>query len=237
MADQKTEKCDKKIIVTSDGPYHIEGDVPLVHKTQIVTQDGEPILWKKDGDILTPASYELCRCGHSKDKPFCDGSHFEVGFDGTETANTNTNAERREDFGGPKDLKVSYDGYICMNSGFCANRFTDIANLLPKGENPNVRVQIISMVDNCPSGSYTKSLKEGQPDVEPDLPCQIAVTTEITSTGPVMGPLWVTGEIPVERSDGKPFETRNRVTLCRCGRSMIKPLCDGTHRSEHVTED
>jgi CDGSH-type Zn-finger protein len=41
---------------------------------------------------------------------------------------------------------------------------------------------------------------------------------------------WVTGNIPIERADGKPFETRNRVTLCRCGHSENKPLCDGTHR-------
>jgi CDGSH-type Zn-finger protein len=38
----------------------------------------------------------------------------------------------------------------------------------------------------------------------------------------------------VERSDGQPFETRNRVTLCCCGESKKKPLCDGTHR--HLQE-
>jgi CDGSH-type Zn-finger protein len=59
---------------------------------------------------------------------------------------------------------------------------------------------------------------------------QIAVTTEMTSDGPIAGPLWVTGSIPIERSDGKPFEIRNRVTLCSCGRSNNKPLCDGEHR-------
>ena len=31
-------------------------------------------------------------------------------------------------------------------------------------------------------------------------------------------------------ADGQPFETRNRVTLCNCGSSSQKPLCDGTHR-------
>jgi len=70
-------------------------------------------------------------------------------------------------------------------------------------------------------------LDPGGEDVEPDLPVAIAVTTEEDA---LASALWVTGEIPVERSDGQPFETRNRVTLCRCGHSKIKPLCDGTHR-------
>jgi len=42
--------------------------------------------------------------------------------------------------------------------------------------------------------------------------------------------LWASGAIPVERSDGEPFEARHRVTLCRCGGSANKPLCDGTHK-------
>ena len=51
------------------------------------------------------------------------------------------------------------------------------------------------------------------------------------------GPLWVTGGIPIERADGEPLERRNRVTLCRCGLSGQKPLCDGTHRGVGETEE
>jgi CDGSH-type Zn-finger protein len=39
----------------------------------------------------------------------------------------------------------------------------------------------------------------------------------------------VQGGIPVTGSDGQPYQTRNRVTLCRCGKSGNKPFCDGTH--------
>jgi CDGSH-type Zn-finger protein len=34
-----------------------------------------------EGNILeTKTDFSLCRCGHSKDKPWCDGSHKEAGF-------------------------------------------------------------------------------------------------------------------------------------------------------------
>ena len=45
------------------------------------------------------------------------------------------------------------------------------------------------------------------------------------SAGVAPGPLWVTGAIPVTG-----LEPRNRMTLCRCGQSANKPLCDGTHK-------
>jgi hypothetical protein len=103
--------------------------------------------------------------------------------------------------------------------------------MVPQTADTQVRAQIMAMIERCPSGSYTYSVQDGGPDIEPDLPQQIAVTTEITSDSPIAGPLWVTGNIPVERADGQPFETRNRVTLCCCGLSKTKPLCDGTHRA------
>ena len=83
------------------------------------------------------------------------------------------------------------------------------------------------MIEHCPSGSYTYAMTEDGDEIEPDLAVAIAVTEEERE---IAGCLWVTGGIPVTRADGEPFETRNRVTLCRCGESENKPYCDGTHR-------
>jgi Iron-binding zinc finger CDGSH type len=81
-------------------------------------------------------------------------------------------------------------------------------------------------VEHCPSGSYTYALEDDRPEIELDLPVSISVTS---AEERLAGPLWITGGIPLTRADGEAFETRNRVTLCRCGHSKTKPLCDGTH--------
>ena len=47
------------------------------------------------------------------------------------------------------------------------------------------------------------------------------------------GPIWVMGGIPITSEEGDQYETRNRVTLCRCGKSKTKPFCDSSHFPEH----
>ena len=222
----------KKIVVQENGPYRVQGGIPLVRKAQVVSEHGEPLTWKKQQTIETHGTYDLCRCGHSREKPFCDMTHFDVDFDGTETADTRVMAERQVVYAGGAKIVVKRDHSLCSESGFCGNRVTNIEKMVPETGDTQVRAQVMAMVERCPSGSYVYALEENGPDIEPDLPQQVAVTTEITSDGPIAGPLWVTGNIPIERADGQPFETRNRVTLCCCGRSKIKPLCDGTHRTK-----
>lgn len=226
------QKVNGRIKVKPFGPYEVEGDIPLVHKTQIVSEFGEPLNWKLDEVIKTEGPYELCRCGHSSDKPFCDSTHCEVDFEGMEHAPTNTFAERQKVDERGTGIVVKSDFTLCMDSGFCGNRLTKIRKMIPETAEPKVRAEIMAMIDRCPSGTYSYAMDNDSEDVEADLPVQIAVTTEITGEGPIEGSLWVTGMIPVERADGQPFETRNRVTLCNCGESKIKPLCDGTHRHD-----
>jgi CDGSH-type Zn-finger protein len=228
MADNE-----KKIEIDFNGPYLVSGGIPLVRKTQVVSEYGEPLTWKKEEVIPAGEEYRLCRCGQSQDKPFCDSTHLEKDFDGTECAETNLTAERQVTHAGT-GIVVKKDPHVCMESGFCANRVTRIEKLVTETGDTQLRSLVIAMAERCPSGSLTYTYAAGEANIEPDLPQQIAVTTEITDEGPIPGPLWVTGNIPIERSDGQPMETRNRVTLCCCGLSKIKPLCDGTHRAAEV---
>ncbi len=44
------------------------------------------------------------------------------------------------------------------------------------------------------------------------------------------GPLVLRGDFAVREIDGSPVPTPRVVALCRCGRSAVKPLCDGSHK-------
>ena len=75
----ESENDSPRIVIMPDGSYHVFGDVPLVHKTQVVSEYGEPLTWKKDNEYHVVKKegrefYGLCRCGKSANKPFCDGT-------------------------------------------------------------------------------------------------------------------------------------------------------------------
>ena len=212
---------DQNFTVRADGPYIVRGGIPLVRKKQVMSEYGEPLDWQKESDLSTQDVYRLCRCGQSSNKPFCDGSHTKVEFDGTETADTGPISDRRKTFESPK-IFIEDDHSLCMHSGFCGNRITNIWKMREESNESAVLAQIIGMIERCPSGTLAYRLEPGGEVIEPDLPKEVVVIPD--------GPLWITGGIPVERSDGEPLETRNRVTLCRCGASAKKPLCDGSHK-------
>ena len=45
------------------------------------------------------------------------------------------------------------------------------------------------------------------------------------------GPLIVRGPFTITDQDGNPIDAgRRTIALCRCGRSQIRPFCDGTHK-------
>ena len=112
----------QRITVEKNGPYVVQGHVPLVRKTQVVSEHGEPLTWQKGETLPAGETYRLCRCGQSGNKPFCDDTHLRCGFDGTETAEINTTAERRVIYKGGTGIVVRRDYALCMEAGFCGNR-------------------------------------------------------------------------------------------------------------------
>ena len=211
-----------EVRVRPNGPYVVTGSLPLRRVRPVTSELGEPMTWQTTERLPGQPTAVLCRCGGSASKPWCDGTHASRGFDGTEAAPTSTYDERATTYEGT-NVVVRDDRSICTHAGFCGNRLTNVWEIMGgSGTDDTVaRAQMMAMIEHCPSGALTFRLSAEEADVEPELPVAVGVVDD--------GPLLVTGGVPVARADGRPLETRNRVTLCRCGGSAVKPLCDGTH--------
>lgn len=203
------------------GPLVVTGGVPLRRTTAVHSEHGEPLSWRTGERFETGDNYVLCRCGESDNKPFCDQSHRDAGFDAVDTADDSAYDSRARELGGT-GITVHDDRSICVHAGFCGTRLTNIWKSVGDTEESTVRLAVINMVEKCPSGALTYRFDGDDAEVEPEYAAQIAAIDD--------GPLWVTGAIPVTTSTGTTLETRARVTLCRCGQSGNKPLCDGSHK-------
>jgi CDGSH-type Zn-finger protein len=216
----QSDGSEPRITATPNGPYRLTGVRRIVWRQPVETAAGEPIAWA-EGEVLADSEQEywLCRCGQSANKPFCDSSHRRVGFEAEDAADTGPRAERAKTFGTGETV-LEDDRSVCAHAGFCGTKLTNAWKLSARGDLGTAeRSQLVAMAAHCPSGALTLRL-EGK-DVEPSMPAEIALMPD--------GPLLVTGGVVVECSDGTVLEKRNRMTLCRCGASASKPLCDGSH--------
>jgi CDGSH-type Zn-finger protein len=213
-----------RIRVTKNGPYILEGPVPLARQSIEVDDAGESVAWKVGEPFPPRQPRALCRCGMSGVKPNCDGSHLAMGFDGTETASNAPYAEAATTIEGPT-LLLRDRPELCAEARFCSAKGTAWHRV--EREDEESRDVVVEEARMCPSGRYTAVDKATGEALEPELEPSIGLV-EDPSQG-VSGPIWVRGGIPVESADGTVYEVRNRVTLCRCGASKNKPFCDATH--------
>lgn len=221
-----------KIVVSKDGPYHVYGGIPLSVMTITQNEGGESWDWKEGKSFKTESTYTLCRCGHSKNKPFCDDTHETIAFDGEETASRRPFMRQAGTYDGPvltlKDTEV-----LCAFARFC-DPGGRVWNLV--GESDQQAVDLaIREANHCPSGRLVVQDTKTRKDIEHELSPSIGVV-EDPGIG-CSGPLWVRGGIRIESENGVPYEARNRATLCRCGVSVNKPFCNGSHASVKFKED
>jgi CDGSH-type Zn-finger protein len=219
---QTATKC--RVKVTKNGPYLISGGVPLSEQRMCVDADGQCHGWKEGKKYPVQKDYALCRCGGSRNKPFCDGTHTRIKFDGTETATDTPYLEQANAINGP-GLKLTDAVGFCAGARFC-DRAGGTWKLTEESDNPDARRTATEEACDCPSGRLVAWDQDGKA-IEPDFEPSIGLI-EDTQAGK-MGPMWVRGGIPIESADGTTYEIRNRVTLCRCGKSSNKPFCDGRH--------
>jgi CDGSH-type Zn-finger protein len=215
----------QRIKVSVDGPYLVSGGIPLMEQLVVDDEDGVPCAWKEGKRYPLQKSYALCRCGNSKKKPFCDGAHAKVKFNGKENARGRFAEKGTELFPGPT-LELTDIRPYCSRAKFC-HRGEGIWKLTAESDDPEARKIAIDITFNCPAGRLVEKDVDSGKDIEPDLEPSIGVIFDPNRDEE--GPLWVRGGIQVEGADGFLYKRRNRVTLCRCGRSKNMPLCDASH--------
>lgn len=229
MVEKNESKNDnQRIKVSRNGPYLVSGEVPLVERTIVADAEGTANEWREGKKYQYKEKCGLCRCGQSKNKPFCDGTHIKISFDGTETADQGPYTSQTKEIDGPT-LKLADAEILCASARFC-HRARGIWNLVPQSSDAEARRIAIEEAYDCPSGRLVVWDKKTRKAAEPKFERSIGLI-EDPQMG-VSGPIWVRGGISVESADGKTYEVRNRVTLCRCGKSTNKPFCDSSHYPE-----
>jgi CDGSH-type Zn-finger protein len=218
-------KNEPKVTVCKNGPYLVSGGVPLAKQTIVADHEGNSLEWREGDALPAQDSYALCRCGHSQTKPFCDGTHKKIGFDGTETASRQPYSEQAQVMDGPAMALTDAEA-LCGFARFCDPN-GQVWNQVARTDEAKMRTLFIRQVNNCPSGRLVAWDRSSGKPVEHPLPKSIGVI-EDPAEG-VSGPLWLRGGIPLSSADGFTYEVRNRVTVCRCGASKNKPFCDGAH--------
>lgn len=214
------------ITISRNGPYVVT-DLPLSRRAIRSNAADESIEWMELERLSTPERYFLCRCGQSANKPYCDGSHKQAGFDGTKTASRESYAPQAAVFDGPA-LAMMDAPALCAFARFC-DRDGKVWNTVGSATRGAPKDALIAQINQCPSGRLTARDKAAGRIVEPQLDPQVVLLEDPLEQ--CSGPIFVGGGVEIVDEDGIPWERRNRVTLCRCGESKNKPFCDGTHAS------
>lgn len=214
-----------RVKVTKNGPYLVSKGLPLLKQVIEADEHGASVAWRTIASVKPVDGYALCRCGHSRKKPFCDGSHERVRFDGTETADRSPRETREYVYPGPA-LTLTDDEHLCAFARFCDPNGS-VWRQVDHTDNPDVAETFTRQVNDCPAGRLVAVVSADGTEIETQRTKAIGVV-EDPQEG-CSGPLWLQGGIAIEAADGTSYAVRNRVTLCRCGASGNKPFCDGSH--------
>ena len=153
--------------MTKDGPYRVEGGVPLLRTAIVQTERGEPIAWDEGPEFETPGEvYELCL------RPVLDQALLRP--------DARTGPVRRHGDRGPRPHRraprglggeanhVLYDDLsLCTHAGFCRNVRTGVWEMVEEADDPEVRAEFAAMVQRCPSGRLAFAVLPDPEPVEP----------------------------------------------------------------------
>lgn len=194
------------IRATRNGPYIVE------KCSELITSQGD--------QVATDPYVHLCRCGKSKNKPFCDNTHEQYGFRSRKLGGAQPDEVDRYD---GKEITIFDNRGVCSHRGHCTTNLPRVFIqgsepwINPDGADPKEIARVIRM---CPSGALSYEWRgERFSDWTDEQELELSKN----------GPIEVRGHVPLHDEDGSEPQTGDHYTLCRCGGSKNKPFCDGTH--------
>jgi len=200
-----------KITATENGPFKIVNASKIENaKGTLLSQEEE--LW-------------LCRCGGSKNKPFCDGTHNTNGFTGHSEAHE---VSKTVEYKG-KHIIIYDNRSICAKRGYCTRELPTVFQKNEKWINPDGDSveKIIDICNRCPSGALSYALI-GEEKCWGDIVPDTIVSLSEKRFGS-HGPYDVKGDREISGQASRQPESPVKTTLCRCGCSKNKPFCSGEH--------
>jgi CDGSH-type Zn-finger protein len=224
-ADVNHHQMTPKILPLLNGPYYLINDMKPTVVENLQNSNGEP--------LSTVRGVALCRCGASKNKPFCDGTHGTIRFSSlnktlNETDNEKRIKDKRRNYFG-KEITIHDNRKICSHAAECVDNLPSVFKLneRPWIDPDGARIQeVINTIRKCPSGALSFSIGDTE-HRDPEDKRNPIVT--VSKNGPyhISGGIELLGE-GVEFGEGASME---HYALCRCGASENKPFCDGAHRN------
>ncbi|MEN0001329.1 MAG: CDGSH iron-sulfur domain-containing protein [Pseudomonadota bacterium] len=198
----------------------------------LIVQNPPPITDAEGTELEPKPMAALCRCGASSNKPFCDGSHKQIGFSNApETGKLRNTPIRYSGTVEGVEVTVSYTPVLCTHAAQCQARAIEVFDPGKKPwiqpENGSVKA-IMDVMAACPSGALRVAIG--------DLPEQHLTTGDVAINIEKNGPYHVTN-VALEAEFNGAGASRAKYSLCRCGQSKNKPFCDGTHHDVKWRDD
>ena len=220
-----------KILPIPNGPYYLINNMEPKVVENLQNSEGEP--------LSTIRGVSLCRCGASKNKPFCDGTHGTIGFSSENKTNTADNSgdhmikNKRKSYVG-KEITIHDNRKVCSHAAECVNNLSSVFKLNARpwiSPDAAEREEIINTIRKCPSGALSYSIDGIEYKDHDERKPKVTVSKD--------GPYVITGGIDmigdnIQFAEGS---SREHYTLCRCGASNNKPFCDGMHKVISFKDD
>ena len=212
---EKIRRQKPKILPLPNGPYYLINDIEPKTIENLQNSKGEL--------LSTISGVALCRCGASKNKPFCDGTHGVIGFSSenrkagvTPPDNRKMNIkEKRKTYVGKK-ITIHDNRRICSHGAECVNNSPSVFKLNsrpwidPDGAPSE---EIIDSIRKCPSDALSYSIDGVEYRDQEERKPMVTVSRD--------GPYVIIGGVEI-MGDNIQFEeasSREHYTLCRCGAS------------------